>query len=71
MQPTNARRRAGAKLSKLSKADALEIFAAAVNVLRDSGMKVTLGNNETGLAVVVRGAALTDDGERLATRPSC
>ena len=68
MKPTNARRRAGAKLSK---ADALEIFAAAVNMLRDSGLAVTLGNSETGLAVVVRGAALTADGERLAPRANC
>lgn len=68
MKPTNARRRAG---SKLSKSDALEIFAAAVNVLRDSGLAVTLGNSETGLAVVVRDAALTQDGEHLAPRASC
>ena len=49
----------------LSKADALGILSSALNVLADCGIRYTLGNNEHGLAIVVNGATISEDGAKL------
>jgi hypothetical protein len=62
IKPTARKKRAGVKLSKQ---DALGILSSALNVLTDSGIAYTLGNNESGLAVVVHGVTINAEGTRL------
>jgi hypothetical protein len=59
-------KRATRRAVKLSKQDAVQIFASALNVLVESGVDYTLGNNERGdLAIVVHGVRINEEGTRL------
>lgn len=60
---SNAKRRA----APLPPQDALDILSSALNYCADAGLRYLLANGDKGegLLIVVRGAAVTDDGERL------
>ena len=53
--------------AKLQPQDALDILSSALNYCADAGMRYLLANGDKGegLLIVVRGAAVTEDGERL------
>ena len=55
--------------AKLQPQDALEILSSALNYCADAGMRYLLANGDKGegLLIVVRGAAVSEDGERLLT----
>ena len=64
MSTTASAKRSGAPLPKQ---DALDILASALNYCEGAGMRYMLanGNNGEGLLIVLRGAAVSDDGEHL------
>lgn len=47
--------------------DALEILSSALNYCADAGLRYILANGASGegLLIVLRGAAVSEDGERL------
>ena len=47
--------------------DALDILSSALNYCDDAGLRYILanGDNGEGLLIVVRGASVSEDGERL------
>ena len=53
--------------AKLQPQDALDILSSALNYCADAGLRYLLANGDKGegLLIVVRGAAVTEDGERL------
>ena len=64
MSTTASAKRSGAPLPKQ---DALDILASALNYCEGAGMRYMLANGTKGegLLIVLHGAAVSDDGERL------
>lgn len=64
MKPTASAKRSAAKLQPQ---DALDILSSALNYCADANLRYLLANGDKGegLLIVVRGAAVTEDGERL------
>lgn len=64
MKPTASAKRSAAKLQPQ---DALDVLSSALNYCDDAGLRYVLANGTKGegLLIVVRGAAVSDDGERL------
>lgn len=64
MSTTKPAKRRGAPLPPQ---DALDILSSALNYCADAGLRYILANGDKGegLLIVVRGAAVSEDGERL------